>query len=502
MTLIPKFITAFLVSLCTYIGTRFLFLALSNYIAVFRKLSKSSILISLAVSVKLFIFITKTPATYLSDISDGLIFFTYVFLFIQIIDLLVSDLLSSKHRGVTIPPLLHNIILWLIYIIVLLFILRTYLNLNITPLLATSAVFSMVIGLALQDLLINLFSGIVLSLEKPFDIHDWVSINNNIGKVFEITWRTTKIRLRSNDLVIIPNAIVTKQEIINFSTPTKAHERKIDIGLSYSTPPNTAKHVILEAVKKTNGILENPVPKVTVSGYKDFTMNYTIRFWIDDYDDLIRIEDELNTYIWYLLKRSNIEIPFPVRTNYLYTMTPEVIKEKEKHNQHEILTWLKQVEILKPLSESELVELSKDLNYQRFGAGEIIFHENEQGDSFYIIKSGLAEVSKQIKFGKPSVISRLGPGDYFGEMSLLTGEKRNATVKAIEDSELIAITHLPFKRILVNNPHIVESLSRILEERQNKLEKELSNVKINNEKQVISSYNKFLKNIKALFGIN
>ncbi|MFH1288570.1 MAG: mechanosensitive ion channel domain-containing protein [bacterium] len=251
MAFISKSILAFLICLVTYVGTRFLYLAISNYITALRKLSKSSILISLAISIKLFIIITKTPILYISDISDGLIFFTGVFLFIQIMDLLVSNLLSAKHRA-NIPPLLHNIVLWAIYIIVVLFILRTYLDFNITPLLATSAVFSMVIGLALQDLLINLFSGIVLSLEKPFNIHDWVSVNNNIGKVFEITWRTTKIRLRSNDFVIIPNAAIIKQEIINFSVPTKAHERKIDIGLSYSTPPNKAKHAILEAIKKTN----------------------------------------------------------------------------------------------------------------------------------------------------------------------------------------------------------------------------------------------------------
>ncbi|MDD5772626.1 MAG: mechanosensitive ion channel family protein [bacterium] len=499
MPFIPKFITYLFICFITYVGTRFIYLTLSNYITALRKLSKSSILISAAISLKLFIIFTKTAIPYVSDISDALIFFTYVFLFIQIIDLLVTDLLSAKYRAITIPPLLHSIILWIIYVIVVLFILRTYLNLNITPLLATSAVFSMVIGLALQDLLVNLFSGIVLSLEKPFDIHDWVSINNNIGKVFAITWRTTKIRLRSNDLVIIPNAIVTKQEIINFSVPTKAHERKIDIGLSYSTPPNEAKQIIFKAIKETNGILENPAARVTISGYKDFFLNYTIRFWINDYDDLVRIEDDLHTHIWYLLKRNNIEIPFPTRTSYIHSMTDELIKEK--NNQNEILSWLRQVGILKPLSESELTELSKGLNFQKFGTGEIIFHENEQGDSFYIIKSGLVEVSKQVKFGKSSVISTLGPGNYFGEMSLLTGEKRNATIKALEDTELIAITHGPFKKILVNNPDIVESLSRILEERQSGILKELANSQTGNEVPAVSGYDKFIKKIKVFFGI-
>lgn len=331
MAFISKSILGFLICLATYVGTRFLYLVISNYITAFRKLSKSSILISLAIAIRLFIIITKAPIPYISSISDGLIFFACIFLFVQIMDLLVSNLLSVKYRAVVVPPLLHNIVLWAIYIIVVLFILRTYLNFNITPLLATSAVFSMVIGLALQDLLINLFSGIVLSLEKPFDIHDWVSVNNNIGKVFEITWRTTKIRLRSNDFVIIPNATIIKQEIINFSVPTKAHERKIDIGLSYSTPPNEAKHVIMDAIKETSGILENPVPIVTVSGYKDFSVNYTIRFWIDNYDNLIKTEDNLNTNIWYVLKRNNIEIPFPTRTNYIYRMDNEAVKESDEN---------------------------------------------------------------------------------------------------------------------------------------------------------------------------
>lgn len=331
MPFISKSILAFFACLAVYVGTRFIYFAISHYITAIRKLSKSSILISLAISIKLFVIITKAPIHNISSISDGLIFFTGGFLFIQIMDLLVLNLLSIKYRAVVIPPLLHNIVLWVIYITIVLLILRTYLNINITPLLATSAVFSMVIGLAMQDILISLFSGIVLSLEKPFNVHDWVSINNNIGKVFEITWRTTKIRLRSNDFVIIPNAAIIKQEITNFSVPTKVHERKIDIGLSYSTPPNEAKPVIMAAIKKTSGILENPVPIVTVSGYKDFAVNYTIRFWINNYDDLIKTEDNLHTNIWYALKQNNIEIPFPTRTNYIYQMNSEATKESDEN---------------------------------------------------------------------------------------------------------------------------------------------------------------------------
>ncbi|MFH1288571.1 MAG: cyclic nucleotide-binding domain-containing protein [bacterium] len=119
-----------------------------------------------------------------------------------------------------------------------------------------------------------------------------------------------------------------------------------------------------------------------------------------------------------------------------------MVKEREKCNQDEILTCLKQVEILNPLSETELMELSGNLNCQKFGAGEILFRENEHSGSFYVIKSGLVEVNKQTKYGKSSVISM------------------TATTKVLEDAEFIIITHDVFKKILANHPDIVELIHK------------------------------------------
>jgi len=184
--------------------------------------------------------------------------------------------------------------------------------------MVTSAVFSAVVGLAFQDILVNFLSGLIISLEKPFQIGDWVMVGEKDGRIADIAWRTTKLRTRENDYIIIPNSIIAKGQIINFYRPSRLHMVKTTVGVHYDIPPLKVKQILLRAARETGGVVESPQPEVHLQEYGDFKIDYELRIWIDEYENLPEIEDALHTSIWYLFKRDKIIIPFPIRTVHLH----------------------------------------------------------------------------------------------------------------------------------------------------------------------------------------
>jgi len=238
----------------------------------------------------------------------------------------------SRQRDIHLPPLLRNVILALTYLSILLLALKIAVpGFSLSPLVLASGVLSLVVGLALQDVLSNLIAGITLSVERPLRKDDWVLIEDQEGKVVEITWRTTKILTRQNDYVIYPNRLVAERQLRNYIYPTRLHRLTIPVGLPYSALPSIAEEALLESPKKVHGILKRPSPHVLLRSYGDFSINYELRVWIDDYDNYEMIESDVRKEMFYALKRYGIVIPFPIRTVQLHRGKPPSEEWKEEH---------------------------------------------------------------------------------------------------------------------------------------------------------------------------
>jgi small-conductance mechanosensitive channel len=253
---------------------------------------------------------------------------------VHIVVFFVFTVFFSRKRDIHLPPLLRNVILTATYLTILLIALKiTVPGFSLSPLVLASGVFSLVVGLALQDVLSNLIAGVTLSVEKPLRKDDWVSISGQEGKVVEITWRTTKILTRQNDYVIFPNRFVAERELRNYIYPSRLHRCTIDVALPYSTLPSIAKEALLEATEKVHGILNKPSPQVILRKFDDFAVNYELRIWIDDYDNFELIESDVRKEIFYALKRYGVVIPFPIRTVYFHKGKPpsEEWKEPYRH---------------------------------------------------------------------------------------------------------------------------------------------------------------------------
>ena len=249
------------------------------------------------------------------QVFSWLVGFLAAITILRLIGLYVFDIHLRAHRGVLLPPLLAPAAQGVAYMLAALVLLRiSFPNLNLGPLLATSAVTSLVLGLALQPILGNLFAGIVISLERPFRLEDWIKVGDVEGRVVEITWRTTHVRTRDNDTLIIPNGKVAEEYVFNYYYPNPMHLTRVVVGAHYSAPPYRVRRALLECAAGVEGTLDKPSPDVHVTAFADSAIEYELRVWIKDIADNGRIKSELRARIWESFKRHGIAIPFPIRT--------------------------------------------------------------------------------------------------------------------------------------------------------------------------------------------
>jgi len=397
-------------------------------------------------------------------LTSAALFLGFLILF-NVFDHLVVDVFLESRRDVKMPVLLHQLVRIAVLVLVLFVIISKVFQARLSTLLVSSAVVSAVIGLALQDVLGNVVAGVALHVGKPFKVGDWVMVSEQVGAVIQTSWRATTIRTLEGDYVVLPNGSIAREKIINYSDPNPRHAEFAEVGARYEHPPNLVKEAMIQAARGTEGVLPEPHPRVWVTAYGDFSIQYKMKYWIDNFPIHPDIRDRVMSNIWYQFRRRGIGIPFPIRDVTVFTVTPEQ-KEKERSEKITgIVETLDRVELFSPLSEEERRQVAQGAQVHRYAAGEDVVRQGEEGDSFFIITSGTVEVSKTDSSGRKGVLAQLESGAFFGEMSLLTGEKRTATVTALKDVDVIVIHKACMAEILETNPSMAEKLSQQLERR-------------------------------------
>jgi len=330
-------------------------------------------------------------------------------------------------------------------------------------LLTTSAVGAVVVGFALQDTLGNLFAGLAIQIEKPFRVGQWVAIGDREGQVEEITWRATKLRTKNGQFLIVPNSIISKDPVLNYSEPIVPTRIDVEIGASYAVPPNDVKRAMHEAIANSPLAMKAPEPSVTIKAFGASSVDYLAQFWIEDYAVDRTARDQVRTNLWYTFRRYNIEIPYPIQIQY------ERDEEPVRTEAHvsAAAAHLANVDLFKTLSAESCVALSKAADEHLFAAGEAIVRQDAAGDSMFVILSGQARVLLEPSGQEVAVIPA---GGFFGEMSMLTGDRRTATVRAVGDVNVLEIESRDFRELAVANPQLLDHVSNIVMTRRAGLE--------------------------------
>jgi small-conductance mechanosensitive channel/CRP-like cAMP-binding protein len=417
-------------------------------------------------------------------------------LILGLVLLLVDTLLVRKLR-IEVPRILSDVALIAVFVLSVMLILYYETDLDITGLFTTAGVLSIVIGLALQDTLGNVFAGLALQMERPFKVGDWISFGAFEGTVHDVSWRATQFRTRNNDLVTIPNSTLSKESFINFSSPSRVSGRLVEIGLHYRHPPALVKRLLLEVCTQVPQILHDPKPLVRLKSFDAYSITYQVKFWIEDFAAVLDIEESYRSVLWYALQREGVEIPYPIQIEYQHEYRHEVGEEDKIPVSERVLDRLRQVEFLEPLSNEELEQLAKRTKLHGYYTNETIIRQGDEGDSFFLLDEGevIVYVSKD---GREEEVARLHPPAPLGEMALLTGERRSATVKAATPVRLLVIDRESFKSTIVGNPNLALAMSDILARRQvellakrEALDKSLAAAQAETSLQILESIRRF-----------
>jgi len=382
--------------------------------------------------------------------------------------LMFSDVLP-KHVQERIPKLLVDFSRTFLVLLGAAIIASNVWGADLGRLLAALGVGSVVLGLALQDVLGGLFSGIALLSSKPFVVGDWIRIGEMNGRVVNIDWRAVTLIDFSGDSIIVPNSVIAKERFRNFSRPSPIHREEIGFDISFDDPPNKVKQVLLEAADDTFGILKEPAPVVALISYDEFSIHYEMRYFISDYGEVPAINNRFITRIWYVNRRYGIT--FPTRAHEVYNFNGEESGEQIK-TAKDIQQILKSLKVF-TVPDDQLLELSKHCKAEDFGVGECLLQKGTITDKVYVILDGVAKEYIENKNGLFIHESRLRGGDLFGLSSLVRKEPSLVTVCALSDIHVVSIDIEAMQMMLQQNPRMAESFENIANAHEKKIEKSL-----------------------------
>ena len=393
-----------------------------------------------------------------------------------------------------VPPFLPQITTLLLIATAFFTGLSTFYGVTLPGLLAGSGLIALVLGLALQDTLGNIFSGLGLQAGKAFRVGDWLIVDGKHVEVIEVNWRST--RLRNNDAASldIPNNQLAKATIVNLYNPTPVHADRTSVCVEYGIPPNHVKDALVQAALAARGVLASPAPTAFLMNFDDSGIRYELKYWINDARLYPEISDIVRTNIWYELDRRSIPFSYPTRI-------VEMRSKKETEPTDQVSALLQAQPLFADMEPGQIQALAKSGRHLRYGKGEKIITQGDPGESMYVLSSGIAQVTVE-RDGRASDLGELISGECFGEISLLTGQPRTASVTAKTDCDIVEIDKPAMRDLLKQYPRLADHLSETLSTRQSVLESELANWKDDPEAAPIAQTKEsFLARMRQLFGL-
>ncbi|MHB8054953.1 MAG: cyclic nucleotide-binding domain-containing protein [Candidatus Aminicenantales bacterium] len=468
-----------------------------------------------------------------SDMESYLNAATFFFVLVLIIRLIDGALLAwytDRHKSYPLPNVLRGLIIGIIYLVVLFAILKNVLDMDISNLLAGSAILTAVIGLALQGVLGNILAGMSLHFTHAFKLGDWISLGEYEGVVMDTNWRETRLLDRESNIIVLPNNVVAGEKIINYSVPDHRTALFLYLKVSAVAPAAEVLAAMLEAAHECPYVVSEITPKAYLKSYDETGISYALKFWVEDFGLKPVIITEVGRLVWYKLRRRGFEVAISW-TDRLGDMKeaiqsagesrgsgrivgPETDvstkdekpasafrtkKESEEARTAEALlgsSFLryqdgeKAGELMVP--DTELRAMAGLIRRSAFTKGEVLFRQGDSGSSCFVVARG--KIKGEIVYGENgkrfAKEFEIDPGGLFGEMSLFTGMPRTATGIVAEESEILEIQADDFRSLLVRNPEAAEAIADIVSARNAQNKEFLLKIKELSAQQVEDSSNR------------
>jgi small-conductance mechanosensitive channel len=327
---------------------------------------------------------------------------------------------------------------------------------EIQGVLTALGVGSVVIGLALQEPLGNIVSGLMLLFERPLKVGDWVSAEGVTGKVIEINWRSVHIQTTTRELRIVPNVRLYKGAFSNLSRPTEVRTEALQVGFSYDDPPNKVKQILNELLKTTEGVLVDPAPAVRTVDYSDWSVLYRITFSVARQEDLAATRDRFMTRLWYVVRREGLTIPFPIQMEYSPGENPGAPAASPQE-------WLRDFPRFRQVVKHEVTKPAKIVDY---AAGEGIQGEGKHFNGFALVLRGRARLFASGRGGELIQVGEIGPGECFGDQISSGMAASDLTVVAVEDLKVMIFENKTMSELFNQSPALAAEVGDAIEARR------------------------------------
>ena len=405
----------------------------------------------------------------------------------------VWPLYGYPGEGARIPSFLPQVVAIIIFVFATVFGLAFFYHVTIPGLLAGSGLVAIIIGLALQDTLGNIFAGFGLQAGKAYRVGDWLIVDGKHVEVVEINWRSTRFRNTDDVSFDIPNSQLAKATIVNLYYPSPRHAARVRLSVDHRIPPNEVKEAMLQAASNAPGILRDPPVKVFLIDFAESAVQYEIKFWLMDGRVFPDIIDAVRTNVWYELNRRGIRLAFS-------TQQIELVRSGQFSRRLDVdLQLLASQPLFSCLDQDQLAKLAIGARRIRFGKGERIICKGDAGTSMFVLSRGIVEVLAE-KEGRSWPVGTLEAGDCFGEISLLTGEPRSATLVAVLDCEVVEIERESMAVLLREHPGLAEALSETVVARRSAMETHLANAPMNgDDQQTAATKEGLLRRLRQFF---
>lgn len=429
------------------------------------------------------------------------------------IAILLSGVLAIRLAGLTLfrvilpktglhpPRIMEDILIVLGYIAWGMVRLR-YAGLDVSGLVTTSAVITAIIAFSMQDTLGNILGGLALQLDNSIGIGDWVKVDDVSGRVIEVHWRHTAVRTRNGEVVVLPNSLLMKGKFtIVGSSDVTQWRRWVNFQISNTVPPQR----VIDAVEQALGLADipdvskQPAPNCVVTDFREGLVHYSVRYWLTDplLDD--PTDSQVRVHLYAALQRNGFMLAPPMLAVDLTTESSE--REQQERDRELALRkrTLKKIELFNGFSESELDDIASTLTFATFARGDVITHQGAIAHWLYILITGEVDIWYETPSHERRHLTTLPAGRVFGEMGLMTGEPRRATVTARKDAECYRLDKNSFEHIMQSRPELAELFAHILTERNKQLVAVQNNKTPENHEQQKA---RILASIKKFFGLN
>jgi len=411
----------------------------------------------------------------------------------KLIIYLTVDEYLRIHIKREVPSFLRDVVMIVVYLVVGILSLRLVFKIDLSAIAVTTTVITAAVAFGLQNTLANAISGFSIQSDRMLSTGSWITIKekNLFGEIVNVGFRYTTLRTLEMNRVIVPNSVILQNIVVIQGNQDLVDKPAsvVDVMLGYDMPPEQAKVLLMQVLKDELEVLANPEPQVLLFSINDSGITYQLRFMVADPARSLSVQDLIYTRIWYAVNREGYSFPFLHRQ-----IIMEEARPPYKISSEHVVQDLKSIDLFSMLDDGDIQLLEAQVPVRVFGPGESVVNQGDSGSSLFVVLKGELEVVVD-----GIAVGRILQDSFFGEMSLLTGAPRSATVRAVCEVWLAEVTKALMEPLLRAHPEIMETLSSILVERERRTKESVSESSIS--ACVITRHEYYLKRLKQFFDL-